>query len=61
MGREIPSLRHLQDNEGHFIPCHGVTDSFHPIQHVDVFDYIVHDGMPSAGAIGKQGVLGLRA
>lgn len=90
MGREIPSLRHLQDNEGHFIPCHGVTDSFHPIQHVDVFDYIVNDvmpkmgnnmasrilgfdsaarvslnrpcgnGMPSAGAIGMQGVLGLR-
>ena len=46
MGREIPSLRHLQDNEGHFIPCHGVTDSFHPIQHVDVFDYIVNDVMP---------------
>ena len=45
-GREIPSLRHLQDNEGHFIPCHGVTDAFKPIQHKEVFDYIVNEVMP---------------
>lgn len=46
-GREIPTLRHLQDTEGNFIPCHGVTDSFHPIQHHEVFDYITNEIMPN--------------
>ena len=51
LGREIPSMRHLQDNEGNFIPCHGVTDAFHPIQHVDVFDYISNKIMPQVPAM----------
>ena len=46
-GRPVPGLFHLQDNEGHFIPCAGLKGGFTPIQHLDTFDYIVNEVMPS--------------
>lgn len=51
LGREVPSMRHLQDDEGNFIPCHGVTDAFQPIQHREVFDYITEKLMPKLPSI----------
>lgn len=45
-GREIPNLYHLQCDDGEFVPCKGVTGSFRPIQHIDVYDYIVNEIMP---------------
>ena len=45
-GRPVPHLFHLQDNEGHFIPCAGLKEGFTPIQHLDTFDYIVNEVMP---------------
>lgn len=44
-GREIPNLRHLACDDDVIIPCHGVAEGFTPIQHKEVFEYIVNDIM----------------
>lgn len=46
-GRPIPHHYHLvKDTDSSFIPCVTVGEKFKPIQHHDVFDYIVNDVMP---------------
>ena len=46
-GRQIPWQFHLEKNtDGSLIPSTSVGAKFTPIQHLDVFDYIVNEVMP---------------
>lgn len=46
-GNALPGHFHLRrDTDDAFIPCPGVGEKFQPVQHLDVFDYIVNDIMP---------------
>lgn len=46
-GRPIPRQYHLvRDDDNAFIPSNSVGEQFTPVQHLDVFDYIVNDIMP---------------
>lgn len=45
-GRKIPNLLHLACDDGEIIPCRGVCEGFTPINHKEVFQYIVNDIMP---------------
>ena len=45
--REVPHHFHLlKDTDRSFIPCTSVGEQFTPMQHRDVFDYIVNKVMP---------------
>ncbi len=46
-GRVIPGHFHLRrDTDNAIIPCPAVGQKFTPVQHLDVFDYIVNKVMP---------------
>ena len=46
-GRVIPGHYHLvKDSDNTFIPSAAIGEKFTPIQHVEVFDYIVREIMP---------------
>lgn len=46
-GRPIPKNYHLvKDSDNSFIPSNGIGEQFVPIQHLDVYDYIVNKVMP---------------
>ena len=46
-GRRIPKHWHLvKDSDNSFIPSAGIGEAFTPVQHADVFEYIVSDVMP---------------
>lgn len=46
-GRRIPSHFHLvKDTDNSFIPSSGIGAAFTPVQHLDVFEYIVNEVMP---------------
>ena len=46
-GRAIPKHYHLvKDTDDSFIPCISIGEQFTPIQHLDVYDYIVQKVMP---------------
>lgn len=46
-GRPIPKHFHLErDTDHEIIPSVGLGDKFVPVQHIDVFDYIVKEVMP---------------
>lgn len=46
-GNALPGHFHLRrDTDDAFIPCPSVGEKFRPVQHLDVFDYIVNDIMP---------------
>lgn len=46
-GRPIPKNYHLvKDTDNSFIPSNGIGEKFTPIQHLDVYDYIVQKVMP---------------
>lgn len=46
-GRAIPNHHHLvKSTDGSFIPSAGIGNQFTPVQHLDVFDYIVNEVMP---------------
>ena len=47
-GRQIPCHFHLvRDDDDAFIPGASVGNQFTPVQHIDVFDYIVQNVMPA--------------
>lgn len=47
-GRAIPKHFHLvRSDDNAFIPSNAIGEQFVPIQHKDVFDYIVNDIMPN--------------
>lgn len=46
-GRPIPKNYHLvKDTDNSFIPSNGIGEQFTPIQHRDIYDYIVQKVMP---------------
>lgn len=46
-GRPIPKNWHLRRSDtDYIIPTRGLGDEFRPVQHLQVFDYIVNDIMP---------------
>lgn len=46
-GRRIPKHYHIvKDSDNSFIPSAGIGEAFTPVQHADVFEYIVNDVMP---------------
>ena len=46
-GNALPGHFHLRrDTDGAFIPTGAIGDRFVPVQHLDVFDYIVNKVMP---------------
>lgn len=46
-GRPIPKNYHLvKDSDNSFIPSNGIGELFTPVQHLDVYDYIVQEVMP---------------
>lgn len=56
-GRRIPSQYHLvREDNNLFIPSVGVGEKFHPVQHLDVFDYITNKIMPSVPNMNLEAV-----
>ena len=47
-GRQIPGHFHLvREDNNLFIPSAGIGKKFEPVQHLDVYDYIMNEIMPS--------------